>query len=438
MIRINPVVKFLVNPVFIKERFLLKRSEKYSQDQLQSLKMKRLQDLCIYAYENCGYYREIFNQTGFNPERLRYFDQIKCLPFLTKEIVRNNLAGLTSKKMKSSQLEYVTTGGSTGTPLGFYLQKNVTYPLTYAYEWRQYNWGRINFFDKRARIRGLVIQKGIFQKTSDTLFLSAFHLIEKNAVEYVRLLESFCPNFIEAYPSAILFLAKWIINNSLKPILPNLKAIFLSSETVSMEQKEVISQAFSGVKVFNKYGNCEQATIIGQCELGRLHEFEEYSYTEYLDDDNNPVTEGIANLVSTSFVNKATVLIRYKTDDIVELGKEKCLCGRNHRVIENIVGRTHEYLLGRDGQHITIAAINSHSDAFDEVLGFQYYQEIPGEAIIKVICEDKLSKQRKEKMMAEATFRSAGLIKFKVQQVEDLVKSPRGKSLYIVRRCKGE
>ncbi len=421
-----------INPVFLRERRLLRKSERFSRKQLDALKLARLQAICVHAYETCDYYNDLFRKHRLDPHRLGHPDELSVLPYLTKDIIQQNLDRLTSRKIPRARLEYTTTGGSTGVPLGFYMVKRDTYPRTYAYEWRQYNWGQVRFGDKRAILRGRVLSSP-FLIQGKTLYLSSFHLTRERTADYVTALERFNPGYIESYPSSLLFLAEFMKARGQSIRIPNLKAIFLTSESIEDTQRRFLKDVFHA-KVFTKYGNSEQATIIGMCERETLHEFEEYSLTEYLDDNNRPVREGSAWIVSTSFVNFATPFIRYKTDDQVELaGDHACPCGRVHRTVSRIVGRTQDYLVGEGGERITVAAINTHSDAFDGVLSFQYFQEQPGQAVIRVVPSQPLTDQQKQKILNEATFRSAGCIRFTVQEVESVEKTPRGKSRFIVR-----
>lgn len=428
---IHPPPFIVLSSAFRRERKLLKESEGYSRDQLHALKLQRLRDICGYAYENCPYYRERFDQAGVDPARIDE-DSIRKLPLLSKQDIQQNLASITSRAIAPNKLWYVTTGGSSGTQLGLNLEAGVTYNRTYAYEWRQYNWGGVGYWQRRMVMRGRVLSD-VALRRGQNLFLSSFHLTEETVPRYVEELERFSPVYIEAYASSLAFLAEWMLRHRATPRLPKLRAVFLSSETALPHQCETIARAF-GCRVFNKYGNSEQATIIGMCAQGRHHEFEEYSFTEYLDEQGNEASAGMAELVGTSFVNRATPLIRYRTGDWVELDGTPCACGRAHRTIKRIVGRSQEYLLGCDGERISIAAINTHSDVYDGIADFQYVQEKPGAAVIRVLAAD-LSDRQRERIIAEATHRTAQTIAFTLETVNSLTKTRGGKRLMIVRNC---
>jgi phenylacetate-CoA ligase len=430
---INPPIPYLARRSFWRERRLISRSERASRDELDALTLRRLRAACRWAYETTDYYRRAFDDAGIDPRGIDSVAAIRALPLLTKEVLQTRLDDLTSAAIPANRRWYVTTGGSTGTPVGFHLERNVTYPRTYAFEWRQYNWGGVRFFEPRAVLRGRVMTRAILREWNN-LYLSAFALTAETATSYVDALVRFEPVYIEAYPSALLRLVDLARLHEAPRAFRRLKAVFLSSESATRAQADVLARAF-GCSVFNKYGNSEQATIIGQCPAGAHHEFEEYAYTEYLGEDGQAVTEGVAEIVSTPFVNRATPLIRYRTGDLVELPGDRCPCGRVHRTVRGVVGRSQEYLLGRDGQRVSIAAINTHSDVYDGTLGFQYVQDVPGAAVVRVVPAGTMDDGQKRRIVEEATFRSGGSIAFRVEIVDALEKTARGKTLFIVRRC---
>ncbi|HPQ70500.1 MAG TPA: hypothetical protein PKW95_15330 [bacterium] len=428
---IHPSPFYVFSAAYRHERKLLRQSERFSHEQLAALKLQRLREICVYAYANCPFYRERFDAAGVDPARIDE-QSIKRLPLLSKQDIQQNLAAMTSRAIDPKKLVYITTGGSSGTQLGLYLEANETYNRTYAYEWRQYNWGEVGYLRRRGEMRGRVLSDLVMRR-GQNVFLSSFYLTEQTAPRYVEELERFSPVYIEAYASSIGFLAEWVLRHGVQPHLPRLRSVYLSSETALPHQCEAIARAFA-CRVFNKYGNSEQATIIGMCRYGRHHEFEEYSFTEYLDEQGDEAREGQAHIVSTSFVNRAMPLIRYRTDDWVELDGTPCACGRAHRTIKRIVGRSQEYLLGRNGERISIAAINTHSDVYDGIADFQYVQEEPGAAVIRVVAA-ALDDRQRERIVEEATYRTARTVAFTLETVDSLTKTRGGKRLMIVRNC---
>ena len=105
----------------------LQKSQWLSKEQLEQYQLHELKKLVKHAYENVPYYRRIFDERHLKPEDIQQIADLKKLPFLTKEIIRDNLRDLTAKNYTQDELEYVTTGGSTGIPLGFYYHKGISH-----------------------------------------------------------------------------------------------------------------------------------------------------------------------------------------------------------------------------------------------------------------------------------------------------------------------
>ena len=292
------------------------------------------------------------------------------------------------------------------------------------------DWG---CFERRGRVRGWEWLRELSVRRFNNLYLSGSMLSARTVGSYVDALVAYDPTYIEIFPSAGRFLAEWILHQSSPPAFPSLKAVFLSSETVLEGDQERIALAF-GAPTFNKYGNSEQATIIGQCEHGSMHEFEEYSFTEYLpiDDDSSP---GAAEIISTTFVNRATPLIRFRTGDEVVLSSTPCACGRALRRIGSITGRQQEYLLSVSGERLWQATMAGSGNVFDGVAQFQYYQEEPGTAVVRVVPLRQLTEADAAAIVAEAEHMAGGTVRFTVQVVDEVEKTPRGKALTIVRKC---
>ena len=85
--------------------------------------LKKVQQLLAYAYEHTRYYRNLFDKNNIKPWDVQSLDDMKKIPVLTKDIVRDNLQDMISDVIPKDKLIYVTTGGSTGKPLGFYISQ---------------------------------------------------------------------------------------------------------------------------------------------------------------------------------------------------------------------------------------------------------------------------------------------------------------------------
>ena len=105
------------------QRFL-DDSQWKSIDELQSYQNQKLREMIHYAYHHVPYYQDQFKKEGIVPADIKGRDDLKAIPFLTKDILNRNLDKLVSSLVKPSRLNLISTGGTTGTPIRFYRDQN--------------------------------------------------------------------------------------------------------------------------------------------------------------------------------------------------------------------------------------------------------------------------------------------------------------------------
>ena len=113
------------------------------------------------------------------------------------------------------------------------------------------------------------------------------------------------------------------------------------------------------------------------CEVKgpNFHLHPAYGITELLEHSQH---EKLGELVGTGFLNKAMVLLRYRTGDFASWA-DGCTCGRSMPCIGPIQGRwKQEHLLGSDGQQISLTALNMHSSVYSHVAQMQFEQSVAG------------------------------------------------------------
>ena len=97
----------------------LQRSQYFSEEQLQLLRLERLRSILRHAEHYVPFYQRRFRAAGFDPAKLRDFSELEKLPLLTKDEIQNHRDELISTYYQPEQLIENRTGGSTGAPLVF-------------------------------------------------------------------------------------------------------------------------------------------------------------------------------------------------------------------------------------------------------------------------------------------------------------------------------
>lgn len=381
--------------VFRETYAFLQESQWWSRERLEEYQLAQLGKLLDHAYENVPYYRRVFDERGLKPKDIQDFKDLQLLPYLTKEIIQKNLEDLKARNYPPSKFGYVTTGGSTGIPMGFYLENGVSNAREWAFMLTQ--WNRVGFKigDRCVVLRGNAVRsasKGKFWEydpINKNLILSSYHLTDENMPKYIEKIKKFKPNFIQAYPSAITILAKFMQEHSIRPFY-SVKALLCGSENLYTWQRELLEEVFQ-CRVYSWYGNSEQAVLAGECEKSTYyHIFPEYGIVELIGKGGKPLTgeDEIGEIVATGLNNFICPLIRYRTMDLAVPANGMCECGRNYPLLRNVEGRLQELIVTKNGRLISMTAINMHSDVFDNVKQFQFYQDKNGEVIFNIVRKD--------------------------------------------------
>ncbi|NCT83627.1 MAG: phenylacetate--CoA ligase family protein [Comamonadaceae bacterium] len=362
----------------------LARTERLDAGQLQALQLARLRERLVQAGREVPFYRALFARLGFDPRDFNSLDQLACLPILEKAQVQAAGAALCSDARIGPRFRS-TSSGTTGSHLqGWRDLRSIV--RENAFIWRQLQWAGVRPGDRRAWLRGDKIvpaaqQQGEFwrlNRADRLLMLSSYHLTPARVGAYVEALERFDPVAIQAYPSALVFIAAVLDahgrrfgQGSASP--RRLRAIVTSSETLLPAQRQLLERVF-GCRVFDWYGAFERVAAIGTCEEGNYHLLSDYGYAEWQG------AEGGQDLIGTGFDNRAMPLLRYRLNDrvLMEPGGVGCPCGRAFPRVRAVLGRGQDVLYGVDGHRVFMPA-----NVFDDLPGLvagQWRQHRPGHA----------------------------------------------------------
>ena len=132
---------------------LLEKTQWWERSEVEKFQQKRLQVLLKHAYENTAYYHRMFKKLKLKPDDIKSSDDLQKLPILTKEHIRNNLDDLTAKNYSKQKLVPSATGGSTGEPMRFFIDKEWA-ARNMAAAYREWSWAGYNLGDKMAYLWG--------------------------------------------------------------------------------------------------------------------------------------------------------------------------------------------------------------------------------------------------------------------------------------------
>ena len=425
--------------IYRKTYALLQRSQRWSREEFAAYQMQALSRLLDHAYENVPYYRRVFDERGLVPGDITTLNDLELLPFLTRDDLQKNLADLKARNYPESAFEYVTTGGSTGIPVGFYYERGTSRAREWAFMKTQWDRVGYRFTDRCAVLRGYVVgspKEGTFWKKAlfgRWLIMSSHHMTEETLPAYIDRIRKFRPRFIQGYPSTAVILARYMREHDIEPF-PTVKAVLCGSENLYPWQRDLLAGAF-GCRVYSWYGNSEQTVLAGECEEStRYHIFPEYGIVELIGRDGRPV-EGpgaMGEVVATNLTNFVCPLIRYRTMDLAISAAGPCACGRAYPLLERVEGRVQDFIVTSKGDLLSGIAMNIDTDAFDNVKQFQFYQEKAGEVILNVVRKRAFNDQDAEYLYREVNRSCGDDITIVIRYVDDIPLTARGKYRYFV------
>ncbi len=417
----------------------LKKSQCWSKEQHDQYQIEQLKKLLVHSYNNVPYYHELFDQCGFNVNNFKCLNDMNKIPFLTKDLVMENVEKLKAKNFISKDFIYESTGGTTGKQMKFFVQKNFSRSREWAFMMSQ--WDRIGFDyskSKRIILRNQVLPKEklwIWDNSQKSLIVDTYHLTDDNIKKIIDKLNEVKIPYIHTYPSAIIIICEFIKRTGYG-LNYNLKGVLASSENIYEGQREFIENALN-TRMFSWYGHSEQCILAGECEKSnQYHIFSEYGYAELIDENDNVINSSgvIGELAGTSFNNYVMPFIRYKTADYAIYAKEQnCECGRNYKLLESVEGRwLQEMIVTSKGNKISITAMNMHSDIFDNVKNFQFYQETKGICFVNIVKKGNYNISDENTIVKELCKKLGEDVILKVNYVDKIERTKGGKHRFLI------
>ncbi|HQU16084.1 MAG: capsule biosynthesis protein CapK [Chromatiales bacterium 21-64-14] len=348
-----PVHEWVKGHDTVRRRRSLERSQWWSPQVLEELRIERLRALLAHAADNVPYYRDLFRATGFSWDAVRSIDDLRDLPFCTKEIIRVNGTRLCSDV--PGRLQRSNTGGSTGEPMVFYLgAERVSHDV--AAKWRATRWWGVDIGDPEIVLWGSPIElaaqdrvRAIRDRLFNSRLLPAFRMSDADLSAYARIVNARRPRMLFGYPSALHRLASFAQGHGVVLSDAGIRVVFTTGERLYEEQRRLLGEVF-GCPVANGYGGRDAGFIAHECPSGGMHLSAEDIIVEIIDGTGKSVAPGEAGeIVVTHLATRAYPFIRYRTGDIGTLHDAECPCGRGLPLLKDIQGRSTDFVVAADG-----------------------------------------------------------------------------------------
>lgn len=363
------------------------------EEQIEQIQLEMLKQLLVYAGERVPYYTELFKRERFDPRGVTSRADLRALPVLTKDIIRERYLDLIDPAHRGKNLKKGTSG-STGAPLKFeYSLESEAFRR--AVKLRGYRWAGFReglpVFYYWAQVRppptGLLGAKiRLDRALRREVFVDSMRQNRDTMSEAVRSCRRVRPHVIIGYTQAMAVWARFILDRGLRDWadLP----VLCAAEAVLPGDRSVLERAF-GPAVFETYGSRETMLIGAECPAHTgLHLSEENLLIEVVRDGKKAAPGENGDVLVTDLHNYGMPFIRYVNGDLATFAPPgPCPCGRGLRRLLRVDGRRAEML--RDPRGESIPGIVFHvllSDARQEIIKqFQVVQSASGAVLLKVV-----------------------------------------------------
>ena len=307
-----------------------------SPDEIAARQLDALKRTLCLAKATVPYWRDTFRQIGFNPETIRSTRALEALPITTKALIREQGDRMLSERFDKRHLIPRTTGGSSGEPLRFYVDRP-SLERQMAVNLRTFTLAGLPDGEKVVKIWGYkssLAAQNRFRHLSGRAFVSGFDTSDDAFRQWTMLIRGFRPRGIYGYAGAIAHFARYINDRSID--LPPVPVVMTTAETLFPEMRDAIRRAFHGT-VIDTYGAHECIRIATQCAHGTLHLQPDAAVVEFQETD----TPNDRPLLLTTLHADAMPFIRYDLGDRGAPSTAPCPCGLPFPAMTMTHGKVH-------------------------------------------------------------------------------------------------
>lgn len=341
---------------------------------------ERLKALVDYAYENNEFYRFFYDQKGYHPSNFKELSDFSNVPIVTKADLKTfNLI----KRSNSANSPFkVNTGGTSGEPLHFYLDKNA-FAREWAYMHNIWSYLGYSYLDAKLTFRGKNNSgKPIkYNVVHNEYIVDAYVSLDEIVLALKGLMKKKSIKYIHGYPSSIYEFCRYLKNNGISPsslFAENLRGVFFGSEYPAAKYRNLIEDVL-GVPTISWYGHSEMSVLAFEKEEPfRYFPFQTYGFTEAI-----PSSSGDSKLIGTSYYNYNSPFIRYDTGDRIEDAQFDAEILSSFKISR---GRIGDIIFDKEGNSISLTALifGRHHEAFNVIDFLQIRQSKKGHATLCV------------------------------------------------------
>ena len=330
--------------------YLHKELETLTRPEIEKLQLERLQKTVRHCM-NSPFYKQRFAENHLSPEDIRSLDDLQKIPFTTKQDLRDTYPFRLASVPLEKTVRLHSSSGTTGNPtVILHTPKDLD-------EWANavarclYMVGlRPGDIFQNSSGYGMFTGGLGFQYGAERLGMLTVPAAAGNTKRQLKFISDFGTTALHAIPSYAARMYEVMQEMGIDPRRDTkLRTLIIGAEPHSEEQRRRIEDML-GVKAYNSFGMSEMCGpgVAFECqEQNGLHIWEDYYIVEIIDPDTlEPVPEGeVGELVLTTINREAMPLLRYRTRDLTRILPGECPCGRHHKRLDRMKGRSDDMII---------------------------------------------------------------------------------------------
>ncbi|MFX0199107.1 MAG: phenylacetate--CoA ligase family protein [Candidatus Hodarchaeota archaeon] len=421
---------------YLKHIEYLKELQFLSPEEIKGIQWRKIKALLNHAYKNCSYYNELFDKIALHPDDIKTWSDLKDIPVLTKDKVRNNYKDLIAGNIDKKTLISGMTSGSTGKPLHFLAdEKGLQWARAHCVltqQWAGWRMGEKIFavMGIHANEKRYGIRRYLRNKLLDRIcLLNTLELDENSMFTFYELLRRADRPFIHGFAHAIYLFAQYLEQQGLTDL--HACGVMTGGMVLSNHERSLMERVFH-CKVFNRYGTEEMGVIACECERHEgLHISEGNYYIEVLNGDRRTLPGQMGSLIVTDLHNHGMPFIRYQIEDMAVPSDSACSCGRTWCMIKEIAGRTSDFIITPEKKIVSGISLTDFFALIPGIIQIQIVQDRVDHLNFKIVRSEEFNDESMKRLKSIEHQFFGDKMRVSYDYVDSIPKEPRGKFRFV-------
>lgn len=363
--------------------YLHKELETMSRDEINAYQLEKLKSTITHCM-NSPFYKKRFDQEKLSADSIKSLDDLRRFPFTTKEDLRATYPfGMAAVPLEKC-IRLHSSSGTTGNPTVILHTRNDIEAWADAMARCMYMVGmRPNDVFQNSSGYGMFTGGLGMQYGAERLGMLTVPAGAGNTKRQIKFMKDFGTTCLHAIPSYASRLYEVMKEEGIDPRRDlKLRVLAIGAEPHSDEQRHRIEDML-GVKAYNSFGMSEMCGpgVAFECpEQNGMHIWEDYYIVEIIDPVTlEPVPDGeVGEMVLTTLKREAMPMIRYRTRDLTRILPGECPCGRHHKRLARMQGRSDDMII--------LKGVNIFPIQIEQIL--MRYKELGSDYLITLNRED--------------------------------------------------